>query len=57
MLRGQHSSPAVEVKVGPVRHTAQLDAVSLLLSEKLQRMLGSLSPSPGIFASSERHVQ
>ena len=57
MLRGQHSSPAVEVKVGPVRHTAQLDAVSLLLSEQLQRVPGALSPCSGVLAAPEGHLE
>ena len=52
-----HSSPAVEVEVVPVRHNVNLDAMGLLLSEKLQRMLGSFSSGSGIFASSEWHLQ
>ena len=51
------SSPAVEMEIVPVRDNVNLDAMGLLLSEELQRMLGSFSSSSGIFASSERHLQ
>ena len=52
-----HSSPAMEMEIVPVRDNINLDAMSLLLSEELQRMVCSFSSCSRIFASSERHVQ
>ena len=47
----------MEVEVVPVGDNIYLDAMSLLLGEELQGMLGSFSSCSGIFTSAERHVQ
>ena len=54
---GIHSSPSMEMEVVPVRDNINLDAMSLLLSEELQRVLCAFSSRSGIFAPAERHVQ
>ena len=47
----------MEVEVVPVGDFSNLDAMSLLLCEELQRVRCSLSSCSWIFASPERHLQ